>query len=218
MDVARLALAADDREIVGVRADHQSRGRGRRGAAWIAPPKTCLLVTYLLRLGRPPNPAQLAFAAGVAVAETIEAITGLTPGLKWPNDVLLDGRKVAGVLIEAHGSNALVGAGLNVNVISFPPDLREIATSLLVQSGRRWQMDVVEAELRKRLLDLQQVPWAVVMSRWRRYDQTAGRAYLAVIEGTEWLGTAVGVSDTGALLVQTPAGETVPVLSATSAL
>jgi BirA family biotin operon repressor/biotin-[acetyl-CoA-carboxylase] ligase len=218
MDIARLALAANDRAVIGVRADHQSKGRGRRGAAWLAPPKTCLLITYLLRSDRPPDPARLAFAAGVAVAETIEATTGLVPGLKWPNDVLLDGRKAAGVLIEAHGSDSLVGIGLNVNIESVPPDLARVATSLSIQSGRSWSLDTLEAELRSRLFDLRKAPWESVMSRWRRYDQTAGRAYLAAIDGVERQTTAVGISESGALLVQTPTGQIVPVLSATSAL
>lgn len=216
MDIARLALAANDRTVIGVRADHQSKGRGRRGAAWLAQPKTCLLITYLLRSDRPPDPARLAFAAGVAVAETIEATTGLVPGLKWPNDVLLDGRKAAGVLIEAHGSDSLVGIGLNVNIESFPPYLADIATSLRIESGRPWSLNGIEESLRARLFELRQAPWEAILSRWHQYDQTAGRTYLAVIDGAEQLATAVGISDSGALLVQTQEGGIVPVLSATS--
>jgi BirA family biotin operon repressor/biotin-[acetyl-CoA-carboxylase] ligase len=217
MDIARLALAGGDQSIIGVRADYQSNGRGRRGAAWIAPPKSCLLITYLLRSTGPPDPAQLAFAAGVAVADSIHAVTGLNPGLKWPNDILLGGRKTAGVLIEAHGSDALVGVGLNVNVESFPPDLAAIASSLRIQTGRSWPLDEIESDLRTRFFELQSAPWESVISRWRSYDQTVGRAYRAAIDGVEWLATALGVSDSGALLVQTPSGDVVPVLSATSA-
>lgn len=217
MDVARLALLAEDRSVVGVRAGHQTRGRGRRGAPWVEAPRTCLLVTYLLRLDLSPDAARLAFAAGAAVAEAVERITGLVPGLKWPNDVLLNDRKVAGVLVEAHGRDALVGVGLNVNIETFPPGLVGVATSLRIETGQVWNLEVVEEAVRNRLSDLQSARWPSVLQRWRRFDQTAGRRYLAVVGGAEIASTAVGVSDSGALLVRTPSGEVQAVISATSA-
>lgn len=214
MDAARQALADDT--VIGVRADYQSEGRGRRGAPWVARPRTCLLVTYILHSTRKIEPARLSFAAGVAIAESIESLTGIAPGLKWPNDVLMVGRKVAGILIETESRNALVGVGVNVNVADFPSDLSASATSLLLQTGQDWQVEDIEQTVRARLFAVASAPWPDILGRWRRLDQTTGRQYVAIIDGVEVAGSAVGVDESGALLLRTSAGDVLPVLSATS--
>jgi BirA family biotin operon repressor/biotin-[acetyl-CoA-carboxylase] ligase len=216
MDVARLALMADDHAVIGVRVDYQSRGRGRRGSSWIAPPRTCLLVTYILRFDSNPDPARLAFAGALAVARAVEGAAGNRPQVKWPNDILLDGRKVAGILTEAHGRNALVGIGLNVNVDTFPPPIQQSATSLRLATGRPMSVIALEEAVRGHLFALKSEPWHDVLAAWRALDTTPGRRYVAIVNGKETPSTAVGVDDSGALLVRTPAGEVVPTLSATS--
>src|SRR5947207_2179759 len=116
-DAAREALRRDD-SCVGVIAAHQTEGRGRDGRRWSAEAGSCLLATYILRGAfEPENPGQLAIVAAVAVAEAIEEITGLNPSVKWPNDLLLGDRKVAGILIELVSQPphraALIGVGIN---------------------------------------------------------------------------------------------------------
>lgn len=224
MDEAR-ARAADP-HCLGVRAGYQTQGRGRSGAPWLAPPDTCLLVTYILRgeACRPEHAGHLAFAAAVAVSAVLQGVTGLTPGVKWTNDVLLAGRKAAGILIETGGGAepfALVGIGLNVNVAHFPTELADTATSLLRETGREWEVDALESSLRRALVsaakELAQEGFPVILTRWRQYDVTAGRAYRAVIAGQVVDGMAVGVSETGALrLMVDDTGTTIDVLSATS--
>jgi biotin-(acetyl-CoA carboxylase) ligase len=101
MDAARELLGSGRMDLVGVRAEYQSAGRGRQGGAWLAPPGTCLLVTYILRSsGLPDFARNLPFAAGVAVAEVVEELTDISVKLKWPNDVLASGKKLAGILVE----------------------------------------------------------------------------------------------------------------------
>ena len=215
-DVARECVNRGDRSILGVRADCQSEGRGRRGARWIAPAGACLLVTYIVRPERALDSSHLAFAAGVGVSEAIASLTGLTPALKWPNDVLLGGRKVAGILIETVGIFALVGIGLNVNISDFPPALADSATSLLCETGIEWSIAELEGIVRHRVFALVDTPWDEVLRRWKSRDDTAGRRYATVIDGAEVTGEAVGVDMDGALLLKLANGTTAAVLSATS--
>ena len=122
-------------------AEEQTRGRGRLGRHWHSPRGVNLYFSVLLyppRLDITQFPP-FALVAGLAVAEAIHEATGLSAKVKWPNDVLIGRRKVAGLLTEAlPGSPAglVVGVGLNVNQDRFPPDLREIATSLALATGQ----------------------------------------------------------------------------------
>lgn len=181
-DEALARVQAGQRDVVGVRTAYQAAGRGRRGARWVAPPGTCLLVTYILygEDCRPDEAGRLAFLAAVALADAIEAQTGLSPAFKWPNDILLAGRKAAGILIETtscHAQSAeeadsrrsswarrtsassaehndyaaLIGIGLNVNVERFPPELERTATSLLLEAGRAFSVEALEEAVRAAL-------------------------------------------------------------------
>jgi len=215
-DVARQLAAQCDSSVIGVRTDFQSEGRGRRGAAWMAPPDSCLLITYILTPFHARDAAQLSFAAGVAVARAIREVCGLDANLKWPNDVLVNGRKAAGILIETAENAALAGMGLNVNVAAFPSDLESSATSLLLETGREWSIQETESSLRSHLFRLATEPWSAVLSLWRELDDTKGRHYRTVVDGGECEGIAHSVNDDGALVLQLTDGQMVAVLAATS--
>lgn len=128
-------------------AERQTAGRGRRGAAWFSPPGESLAFSILVR---PEEPKalwpRLALAAGLSVAEALEAL-GLQAGIKWPNDVWIRGKKVAGILVEAGADFAIVGIGLNVKTTEFPPEVSEIATSLQIEAGRDFSLPEVLAEV-----------------------------------------------------------------------
>ncbi len=114
----------------------QTTGRGRRGAPWFSPPATSLAFSILLRPNEPkPLWPRLALAAGLAVAEAVESF-GVHAGIKWPNDVWIDHRKLAGTLVEAGQDFAIVGIGLNINTREFPPEVADIATSLSLATQR----------------------------------------------------------------------------------
>jgi BirA family biotin operon repressor/biotin-[acetyl-CoA-carboxylase] ligase len=118
-----------------VLAERQTAGRGRRGAAWVAPVGESLAFSILVRPDEPKALwPRLALAAGLAVAEAIESHCPHV-GIKWPNDVWIGHRKVAGILVEAGADFAIVGVGLNINSQSFPPEVSEIATSLMIETG-----------------------------------------------------------------------------------
>jgi BirA family biotin operon repressor/biotin-[acetyl-CoA-carboxylase] ligase len=144
-DLARAAVgaAADVASLDGrtILALHQQRGRGRAGRPWVAPPGSSLLGSVILSAGSWPAAAVTATAA-LAVADAVAPLLSVPTTIKWPNDVLVEGRKVAGILIEAcagpGGAPAyVVGVGINLNQtpIDFPRDLRSTATSIAIERG-----------------------------------------------------------------------------------
>lgn len=145
-------LSDDDPEGAVVVADEQTEGRGRLGRRWLAPAGTSLLCSLQLRPAvAPEHLPELTGVASRACSEAIAAVTGLEPELKFPNDVLVDGRKVAGILAEAREERVVLGVGVNVNVTAeeLPRELERPATSLLVETGA----EVDRAGLLVELLD-----------------------------------------------------------------
>ena len=120
-------------------ADHQSAGRGRLGRSWEAPAGTALLCSLLLKPPPERNVPELSLVAGIAVADTLERMLGLSVQIKWPNDVMLRRRKVAGCLAEARDDNVVLGIGVNVNQTreQLPPK----AGSLRTLTGREWDRE-----------------------------------------------------------------------------
>lgn len=133
--------------------DEQIAGRGRLGRAWEAPPGTAVLCSVLLRPPSGRRVAELSLAAGVAVAETVEAELKLSAQIKWPNDVLVNRKKVAGVLAEAVADVVVLGVGLNVNQTrtDLPADARVPPASLLTTDGVRRERAPLLADLLARL-------------------------------------------------------------------
>jgi len=131
-------LGDDDPEGAVAVADAQTEGRGRLGRRWLAPPGTSLLVSILLRPQvDPARLPELSLVAGRACAEAIASVTGLEPDVKFPNDVLLGGRKVAGILAQASEGRVVLGVGVNVmqQPGELPAGARTPATSLAIETG-----------------------------------------------------------------------------------
>lgn len=178
-----------------VTATEQLAGRGRQGRAWTAPPGTSLVASWLIR-----EPSQLlSLAAGVAVAE----VCGQRALIKWPNDVLLDARKVAGILVEARPQErwAVLGIGINVAVdpADFPPELRERAGSLGLQ---RADVEPTLVRLCEALERWVAAPDGEILAAVRARDALIGRA--VAWEGGG--GTAAGIDERGRLVVTLGAG------------
>jgi BirA family biotin operon repressor/biotin-[acetyl-CoA-carboxylase] ligase len=201
--------------------EEQTAGRGRLGRVWEAPPGRAILFSMVLRppAGRPAP--QISIAAGIAVARALEAAvpelapgaavasggsaaSPLSPRIKWPNDVLLDGRKVCGILAEARDGVVVLGIGLNVNQQAgdFPPTPNYPPTSLRVATGREQARAPLLAEL---LWQLEQayVAWcagglAALHGELVQRDFLAGRTVL--VDGAE--ATALGIDVSGALAIE----------------
>jgi len=201
---ARELAAAGAPHGTVVTAAEQTEGRGRQGRTWTAPPGKALLYSAVVR-PLDPGDALLPLAVPLAVCETAEQLQpGIECGVKWPNDVQVGGRKLAGVLIEARPQDgwAVVGVGLNLAIApeEFPPELRETATSL---TGAR--IEDAAAMLSRKLghwLDAEQ---RTILSAWRERDALRGQEI--AWEGGS--GVAGGIDDRGYLVVVVPGGERV---------
>src|SRR5271157_411616 len=153
-NVAAMKAAADGAPEGAVFvAEQQTAGRGRGGHTWESAQSVGIYGSVVLRPVLPPSDALLlSLIAGIAVAEAVEQTTSLHPDLRWPNDVLLDGRKFCGILTEMNAEPTrvryvVVGIGINVNHSSFSGELEPIATSLRIASGREWSRVEVSAAL-----------------------------------------------------------------------
>jgi BirA family biotin operon repressor/biotin-[acetyl-CoA-carboxylase] ligase len=210
-DVAAMLADRGEPEGTLVIADSQTAGRGRHGRTWASPPGAGL---YLSLVMRPTAHAigLLTIAAGVALADGIHAATGLQPQLKWPNDVYMDGRKLAGILAEAGSSSAgvphvIVGCGINLMLAAYPPEVAVRATSIECELGRPIDRGLLFVEclaaLHVRYRELQSNRHAMVIDRWRdRAVSTFGRRVEWDVAGVTRHGVAEGIDDTGALLVR----------------
>jgi BirA family biotin operon repressor/biotin-[acetyl-CoA-carboxylase] ligase len=183
-----------------VTADEQTAGRGRQGRSWVAPTGKALLLSAVLReLGA--AQAYLPLAAALAVCEAAEDSAPVSCQIKWPNDVWVDGRKVAGILVEGRPQEgwAVLGIGLNVSTApdEFPEELRSIATSLGTGTPEEVLPRLLGA-LDARLAD----PPQRIVAAWSERDALRGRPVRW--QGGE--GTATGIDDSGALMVVTSSG------------
>jgi len=179
-----------------VTADEQTAGRGRQGRTWSAAPGESLLLSVVLR-----SPDELLpLRAAVAVAESIP----VAAHIKWPNDVWIEGRKVSGILVEGRPQEgwAVLGIGLNVTTRSFPEELAGIATSLALASGAPPSRDKVLDALVASLDRLLTADAADVLAAWRERDALLG----APVAWDGGRGRGAGITDSGALRVETDAG------------
>ena len=220
MDVAKQAIRDGAREGTIIIADYQTSGRGRLGRKWISSPDDSILLSIILY----PEIEELRLLnmiAALAVAQSIEKLTDLKPILKWPNDVLIEGKKVSGALIESdvqgeQANSAIVGIGLNVNLDpSSMPEISETATSLKEMLGREVsRLDMLESLL----CEFEELCQALhhgepIHKEWQRRLDTIGRE-VAVKQGNEVLeGYAESVDKDGNLLLRCPDGTLATIIS-----
>ena len=189
-------------------ADHQEAGRGRLGRVWTAPPGSSLLVSVLFRPRLAADRLGLVtMAAGVALAEAVEQVAGFAVALKWPNDLVVDDRKLAGVLAEAELADGaavlVVGTGCNVDWPDFPPELAGTATACNVEAGHAVDRDALLTAYLDRLLD-RYAALEDVAAAYRGRLSTVGRRVR--VEPTRpdaepLFGVATAVDEAGRLVV-----------------
>ncbi len=217
-DIAEKLARDGVREGVVVFAEAQTRGRGRLGRKWASPSHKGLWFSILLRPDlRPPAVTQLMVAAATALARAIESETGLNAEIKWPNDLLLRGKKVAGILTELsaeldHVKYVIVGIGLDVNFTTadFPAELRRTATSLKIETGGTFSRPgLATAVLRELDSDYARIcsgRFNTVADEWEARCTTIGHDVVIRIGDRRIHGRAEALGEDGALLLRTDHG------------
>lgn len=193
-------------------AEKQTAGRGRRGKVWESPLGTGIWMSLVLRPQIAPAEASvLTLLCGLATAEAIEAETGLSAGIKWPNDILINGKKAVGILTEMDCEMSEVhfvipGIGINVNTASFPPEIAEIATSLYLECGKTVSRRRLVHKVLERLEEhyetfLRTGSFAAVLEDYRKLCITLGKE-VHVLGREPFFAEALDITPEGELLVR----------------
>ena len=220
MDIARTEVQKSAPEGTVVIADEQTAGRGRIQRAWLTPKGNSIAMSVILYPSKSELP-YLIMLASLAVAKSIKSVTGLSPQIKWPNDVLINGRKVSGILIEngMKGSEvayAIIGIGVNVNLsLADVPEIRNIATSLSDEVGHSVSRVVVVQEI---LTEMEKMYLSFkgenrVFDEWRDNLVTLGKKVKATATDAIYEGIAESVSRDGSLTIRMTDGKTARVIA-----
>lgn len=205
-------------------ADEQVSGRGRLGRAWHSPKGTGIWMSIILRPNIPPQQApQLTLLAAVSVVKAITRKTGTSPEIKWPNDILINGKKVVGILTELQAeadrvNSVIIGMGINVNVDKFPEELTSIATSLKLEANttidRAALVKAILEEMEKLYDTYLNEGFGIIKLLWESYACSLGKMLTARMIKGEVYGLAKGITAEGALILEDESGKTHYIYSA----
>ncbi len=219
LEASRMARQGT-REGTVVLSDSQSRGKGRGGRSWSSPPGVNAYFSIILRPAlAPAEVPQIPLLAGLAVARAFTQISGLEARIKWPNDILLQGKKAAGILAEMEGEAdeirfIVLGVGCNVNWERerMPPDLQKIATSLQAETGREFS----RCQVAERIFEEFETAYRSFLkekfshrlrAEWNGLSWVNGKQVTIHSGDQEFSGEALGLDETGALLIRDRRGE-----------
>ncbi|MGH7855084.1 MAG: biotin--[acetyl-CoA-carboxylase] ligase [Candidatus Binatia bacterium] len=200
-------------------AESQTQGRGRLGRRWESPPFTNLYLSFILRPKLPPRHApQITLTAAVALVETVGSFLPRYPAIKWPNDILFDGKKLAGILTEAacdaeRVAYVILGIGLNLNyrVDAMPEELRQRATSMADLTATKVSRESVLVRLIQDLDrcygELEEAGFDALRPRWEAYFALRGRRVRVELGDQTVIGRAQGIDREGALIVDDEQGQ-----------
>jgi len=215
-DVAKDLAIRGAPEGTIVVAEGQTRGRGRLDRGWFSPPGGIWMSLILRPLLSPADIPKITLMTSVVVAKTISEVTGLGVKIKWPNDILLHSRKVAGILTEM-GAEAdrlnfvVVGMGINANVDIFPPDIESHATSIKRVLGenvdRLKLLRCLLEQLERKYIRLQEGKFKGILNEWKKLCTTLGSQVKILTVDGEIQGKATGVDEHGALILKLASGE-----------
>ncbi|MCL0095433.1 biotin--[acetyl-CoA-carboxylase] ligase [Dehalococcoidia bacterium] len=212
-DAAKALAAQGAGEGTTVIAETQTGGRGRMGRGWASPPGGVYLSIILRPAIKPSEALRFPLIAGVAAAQAIEQLTGVKPGLKWPNDVILEGRKAGGILTEMSAeidriNYIILGIGINVNTrrAHFPEEIARIATSLREECGEEVSriklVQEILAQLESLYQDFQVSGFEPIRVRWKALSNTIGARVSISSGGKQVDGEAIDIDGDGALILQ----------------
>lgn len=210
-------LARDGvREGAVVFAESQTKGRGRLGRAWMSPARKGLWFSVLLRPNiSPQETTQLTVISATALRRAIKTVAGISAEIKWPNDILFGGKKAVGILTEMSAEvdrvrHVILGIGVDVNQDAFPAELRAVATSLKIESGKEISRAELAVEILRELdFDYARIragKFAEVADEWEAACVTIGKNVTVHVGDRNFRGRAESLDDDGALLIRTEHG------------
>ncbi|MBN2255066.1 MAG: biotin--[acetyl-CoA-carboxylase] ligase [Deltaproteobacteria bacterium] len=198
-------------------SETQTGGKGRLGRTWFSPFGEGIYLSFILRPAVSPAEApKLTLMTAVALAETLHSGAGLHVSIKWPNDILIGGKKLAGILTEISTEMdavdyVVIGLGINVNTVSFPSEIRENATSILIETGKEHSRSSLMKDFLKWFEEyyelFQRADIEPILDRWRQFSQIAGRRITVENIGGMTSGTALDIDKDGFLMVEDNNGQ-----------
>ena len=221
VEAARLVQQGMDHGTVVI-ADRQTCGKGRRGRSWHTPENTSIAMSFLLKPQLEAEYASmLTLVQAMAVAEAVEEVTALKSQIKWPNDILINEKKVCGILTEMNLSgneisSIIIGTGINVNQESFPEDIREIATSLKNESGKAQCREKLIGALCEKFEQyyeqfLTTKDLSCIIEEYNARLVSAGRSVRVLDPKGEYTGDAIGINAKGEFQVRQDDGKIIDV-------
>ena len=210
----RLADHPSEQGLI-VLADSQTGGKGRLGRTWYSAPGTGVYISTLIRPNLPPEQLPiLTLMAGLATVIAVNEFTSNRAQLKWPNDLLLNGKKIAGVLCEYHPNNipaVVIGIGINVNQAQFPDDLKEIATSLKLETGEEINRTLLIKQLVTQLdfqySELKKCKAETLIKNWTYHTDLFGKTITVKKSSQSITGKAIRLDNLGRLVITNESGE-----------
>lgn len=204
-------------------ADKQTQGKGRLGRSWISPPFANLYFSVLLRPRISPQTAGwINLLASVSLVKSIQSSTGLVPDIKWPNDIMVNEKKLGGILTELHLKGdqidyLVLGIGINVNMGRFPALISKTATSLKKELKHDLHREALCISILEKIeedleLFYQKGP-GTVLSEWEKHSNTLGKSVIVRQPGQTLSGKAIGLDSNGGLMVKTEDGAKVTVMA-----
>lgn len=205
-------LTKDAPEGAVILVDEQTGGRGRFGRQWYSP-KGGIWMSVILH---PPDPSLIAIIAGIAVCKALH-MNGVLPGIKWPNDIVLNGKKIGGILTEIIDKIVILGIGVNLNIREFPDELEATASSVFLETKKHLEKKMVFDTLCKQLDDcyimLKQNKVTDLLTEWRHYTILLGQQVVIEMPDKELSGKVLDISRDGALIVMRSDGKIMRVVA-----
>jgi BirA family biotin operon repressor/biotin-[acetyl-CoA-carboxylase] ligase len=198
-------------------SEKQTKGRGRKGRNWFSPSRGGIYTSLILRPRIPPNEApKMTLLTAVAVAETLHSLTQLKANIKWPNDILINGKKIAGILTEISTEMdaidyIVVGLGMNVNTHNFPDDIHEKATSIFIETGKpfprvklireyiQWHEKYYEIFIK--------TGFEPILKRWKELSNILGRKIIVEMIDRKYIGEVQDIDGDGTLILKDNSGK-----------
>ena len=199
-------------------ADMQTAGRGRRGRGWDSPSGSSIYMSIMLRPKFPPVKApMLTIVMAYSVARALRTCTGLDVQIKWPNDIVVNGKKICGILTEMsteidYINHVVIGVGINVNQDTFPDDIKETASSLKMELGKRIKRSGLIAAVMKNFEKYYEIfqeteDLSGLKELYNSMLVNKDREVKVLEPGNEYKAYAIGINQTGELIVRTPDGK-----------